>query len=340
MWAWLPDELVKRITELAHLLALRAMVHLEKRCARIIGKQLASCRALTLPPFSLKAAIVLGKRQVPAKYGIRILSLSNRELGDAGLTALADACSLGAFAPIDELTLFKTRLGDAGIVALAKAGARGALPELKLLELGTNEIGPVGIEALADACVAGAFEKLSNLRLDKNQIGENGAMALASAITRGALPSLQGLFLSWNQIGDAGVSALANACTSSHISAELKVLFLNSNGISDAGVQAFVNACTSTPAIGTGANPGLPRLTILALDGQDRRTGNQIGDTGFAAITSALAVGALPALGDLRLPRHHRGRVARDALVSQLKRSHRDNFRPSSFSDPNGTFLF
>ena len=49
------------------------------------------------------------------------LQLSNNEIGDSGVKALADAVSSGALASLEKLSLFQNAIGDEGMSALAKA---------------------------------------------------------------------------------------------------------------------------------------------------------------------------------------------------------------------------
>ena len=70
-----------------------------------------------------------------------VLILDGNQIGDAGCTALADACAIGALPQCQDLSLLRNRIGDAGITALAQAitpvseGGSGALPQLKDLHL-------------------------------------------------------------------------------------------------------------------------------------------------------------------------------------------------------------
>ena len=59
------------------------------------------------------------------------------------------------------LHLHRNQIGDAGLSALAEAVGKGALPALKILTLGGNYIGDVGLTALADACASGALDHLA-----------------------------------------------------------------------------------------------------------------------------------------------------------------------------------
>ena len=58
------------------------------------------------------------------------------------------------------LRLSNNNIGDAGLTALAKAVESGALPQLKELGLGSNSIGDVGLSALADVVSRGGVGRI------------------------------------------------------------------------------------------------------------------------------------------------------------------------------------
>jgi Ran GTPase-activating protein (RanGAP) involved in mRNA processing and transport len=59
-------------------------------------------------------------------------------------------------AKLEGLGLANNQIGDAGVTALAQSCARGALTSLKVLYLDENQIGDDGVTALAKACANGA----------------------------------------------------------------------------------------------------------------------------------------------------------------------------------------
>ena len=75
-------------------------------------------------------------------------------------------CASGALAQLTRLHLDHNSIGDAGLTAFAEAikptadNASGALPQLKKLYLHYNQIGDVGTQALAGALSKGALDKL------------------------------------------------------------------------------------------------------------------------------------------------------------------------------------
>ena len=89
------------------------------------------------------------------------LDLRFNQIGDQGVTALAEACAGGALPSLRSLDLQCNAIGDVGLSALASTCAGGAqLPQLKELYLYSNNIGDTGCAALAEACVGGAMAQL------------------------------------------------------------------------------------------------------------------------------------------------------------------------------------
>ena len=186
------------------------------------------------------------------------LNLGSNQIGDAGITALAQVIKpvsedgSGALAKCQTLTLNSNQIGDDGIEALASACASGALAQLKELYLYENQIGYPGVSALASACASGALAQCRELGLGGNQIGDVGCSALADACSRGALAKLEKLVLYQNQIGDAGLTALA----ASGALAKCQELYLSGNKIGDPGLASLADVC---------ARGALPQLRDLYL---------------------------------------------------------------------------
>ena len=74
---------------------------------------------------------------------MQILALHNNKIGDAGVTALADACTRGSLAQLKELWLNHNQIGDPGVTALASACAGGSLASLETLVV---DDGPLGVD--------------------------------------------------------------------------------------------------------------------------------------------------------------------------------------------------
>ena len=60
------------------------------------------------------------------------LYLQFNQIGDAGVTALAQACAAGALAQCTTLVLGGNKIGDKGIEALSEALATGAMALLEV----------------------------------------------------------------------------------------------------------------------------------------------------------------------------------------------------------------
>ena len=76
----------------------------------------------------------------------------NRELGDAGTAAIAEAMATGRLTRLTELMLDGTGMGDAGAAALG--AALGGAPALETLAVGENAFGAAAAEGLKAACKA------------------------------------------------------------------------------------------------------------------------------------------------------------------------------------------
>jgi serine/threonine protein kinase len=152
-----------------------------------------------------------------------LLDLTNKQIGDEGVKALAASPSL---ANRSALYLSGNQVGDAG--ALALANSRHAL-NLNRLILWDNAIGDEGVRALANSPY---LANLTTLDVGRNRVGDEGVKALAGSPF---MANLTALILVSNRIGDAGALALA---ASPHLEnlAELKPL---NNHISAAGVTAL-----------------------------------------------------------------------------------------------------
>ena len=76
----------------------------------------------------------------------------NRELGDAGTAAIAEAMATGRLTRLTRLWLNGTGMGDAGAAALG--AALGGAPALEKLVVGKNAFGAAAAEGLKAACKA------------------------------------------------------------------------------------------------------------------------------------------------------------------------------------------
>ena len=81
------------------------------------------------------------------------LGLSQNQIGDVGMSALADAFAKGSMASLESLNLRENKIGDLGMSSLSEALAKGSLASLQTLFV---DDGPLGTEhpALKEACKA------------------------------------------------------------------------------------------------------------------------------------------------------------------------------------------
>ena len=81
------------------------------------------------------------------------------------MTALAEAAGKGTLKQLEKLVLDRNQIGDAGVTALAEAAGRAS----RNLNLENNQIGDAGVMALAEAAKKGTLPQLRDLRLPRQQ---------------------------------------------------------------------------------------------------------------------------------------------------------------------------
>lgn len=142
------------------------------------------------------------------------LILNNNCIGDAGFASLAkEMRPEGALAGLRRLGLRGNLLADRALPALASCLGPNSMPRLQQLLLGGNALTSDGLRELSAALRStAAFGSLATLELQKNAIGDAGAAALAEALHEGALPQLRELYLFHNELSAEGEAAFANAC--------------------------------------------------------------------------------------------------------------------------------
>ena len=104
---------------------------------------------LTADGARVLAALVAEGHLAQLKY---LILSDNRELGDAGTAAIAEAMATGRLTRLERLQLDGTGMGDAGAAALG--AALGGAPALKKLVVGENAFGAAAAEGLKAACEA------------------------------------------------------------------------------------------------------------------------------------------------------------------------------------------
>ena len=71
---------------------------------------------------------------------------------------------------MQELHLYKNQIGDTGLSALAEAVGEGALASCRHLILNNNHVGDIGLSALAEACASEALASLKEIMVDNKHM--------------------------------------------------------------------------------------------------------------------------------------------------------------------------
>ena len=120
-------------------------------------------------------------------------------IGDDDMKNFSVLVASGALASLRVLDLRLNQIGDVGLSALADAiGTSGALASLTILDLKGNKISDEGMKAFSSALSSGALGSLQTLGLYGNRIGDVGMQSFASAVASGALPNVQNVYLTGN----------------------------------------------------------------------------------------------------------------------------------------------
>ena len=143
-------------------------------------------------------------RQLPWRlsiYSTFSIGRYGRQINDANMQHLSTAIASGALPVLEELDLHNNNIGDSGLTSLANV----RLPDrLHTINLSFNQIGDDGMKALAKA----ALPALSDLRLQSNNIGDKGMIALSEALGMRAMASITFIDLDDNQATEAGKKAM------------------------------------------------------------------------------------------------------------------------------------
>ena len=109
------------------------------------------------------------------------LNYSGLQWTDADVVKLCGAIATGKLVKLERLGLTENQIGDAGVAALAEAADK--LPKLKNLYLSINQIGDAGVAALAEA--ADKLPQLKALFLrDNPNISQQAKAALKAALPK------------------------------------------------------------------------------------------------------------------------------------------------------------
>ena len=193
-----------------------------------LGSVLPALRYLTLGDYYFspyqrgvqRLVAGLGAGALPAVTSFDL----HMHVGDAGASALAAALGQGALPRLKVLTLANAAIGDAGLVALAPALRRRSA--LEYLNFERNLFGDEGLAALVAPppppgtlpLPTGGLKKLKALHLDRVQVSDAGCAALAAALDNGALPALKDLTLRGIPFSAAAKEAVHVALARSRLS--------------------------------------------------------------------------------------------------------------------------
>ncbi|XP_061125356.1 NACHT, LRR and PYD domains-containing protein 3-like isoform X4 [Syngnathus typhle] len=171
---------------------------------------------------------------------LRELDLSDNDLGDDGLEALAAGLAK-PHCTLQVLKLKKCKLSKKSCEALASVLSSPS--SLRELDLGYNNLGDDGLEALA-AGLAKPQCALQVLGLRECNLSKKSCEALASVLSSPG--SLSELDLSWNYFGDDGLEALAAGLAKPQCT--LQVLRLKKCNLSKKSCGVLAKALQSNPS--------------------------------------------------------------------------------------------
>ena len=117
-----------------------------------------------------------------------VMHITDQKVSDADCTALGKALTLMKPENMKNIYLSNNDIGDEGVVALADAcSTHDALPRLKKLWLQRNSIGDAGLTALAKACNDGALAECLYIGLDDNRGSWRANRAVSDALKNRAV---------------------------------------------------------------------------------------------------------------------------------------------------------
>ena len=227
--------------------------------------------------------------------GLASLRVRHNVLRHDGVRVLAQALREGGGAPLRVLDLSNNEIGDDGAVALAEVlsnhvpepSAAGAPTERPLGAGAEGTTGAAEESATADAQAkllkSNETENHCTLRtlvLGSAAIGARGAVALATMLR--ASDTLVDLSLQWNTLGDAGATSLARVIGGGAGSnSSLRTLSLRGNSIGWRGGKALARAMRG----GGDSSGGGGNSLLRSLDLGE----NNLGERGIVALAKALA---------------------------------------------------
>ena len=127
-------------------------------------------KSFTTPNHDRPAVAVLYEKAFTKRMGeAETLYFEMLGWGDEEMATLSRVIAAGHLPSLKTLSLDNNqRIGDAGVSALADAVAEGGLAQLTTLGLRDNQVGDSGMQALAAAVAGGALPSLEHVGLARN----------------------------------------------------------------------------------------------------------------------------------------------------------------------------
>uniref|UniRef100_A0A0G4HXL2 Uncharacterized protein n=1 Tax=Chromera velia CCMP2878 TaxID=1169474 RepID=A0A0G4HXL2_9ALVE len=237
-------------------------------------------------------------------------NLSESEIGDEGVKALAEALKVGSLPSLQSVDLGNNQISDAlqqeidELIRKNKSSGRHNEEKDKR----AKQRGKENREGKSDHKEWGVGEVtrsflflffVRTLDFSRRETGDEGVKALAEALKGSTLPFLQSLNLSDNGIGDEGRKALKAGT----LPALQSLHFEGNMNIGDEGVKALAEA--------------LKAGTLRSLQSFNLSF-NKIGDEGVKALAEALKAGTCPSLQSLNLEDNNIGDEGEKTLAGAL----------------------
>lgn len=249
------------------------------------------------------------------------LSFYDCGIGFEGANALADLLRRDLFPALESISLSENEIRDEGVVALAKGlceAPRTSLKELKLDDVG---MGDVGLAALASVVTQGRMRRMHKFMLHKAlDVTDEGIILFVRAIEAYGLPHLEEfkiLMLHKEKVTALGFGAITHALGDEHFCNFLEAL-RDSNC-----ARKMVALSFSYCQLGVGGArilADLPSRDELSALEKLCFSGNNIQDEGVVALAGALREAPQNGLEELRLAGVDMSDVGMGAVASLIRR--------------------
>lgn len=152
---------------------------------------------------------LISRAGISGLYGLESLNLSETNVNDGYLHALAKAVRLRHIPRLSVLELRRTGLGDSGLSALAKASTTGGLDELCVLDIAGTHVTDEGVADLLFRAKKGYLNKLWCLVFRHNGVGDAVVRDICEATRLGGLKQLECLDFCATNVTDASMEMIA-----------------------------------------------------------------------------------------------------------------------------------